>query len=115
TRLINRHERAEAHRNGGKLPKIGHEPRVRIGRKSAAGLQLAPEVLELLGANPAFDKSARVDARRSMALEINNVSLEFFGARAERQVNAVDRRMSAQALQNLRGHFRTTGLQDGVQ
>src|SRR6202048_316238 len=34
--LINGHERAEAHRNGGKFPEVGHEPRVRIGGKTAA-------------------------------------------------------------------------------
>src|SRR5258707_847231 len=37
-RLINGHQRAEAHGDGGKFPEIGQEPWGRIGREAAAGL-----------------------------------------------------------------------------
>src|SRR4029077_3745507 len=36
-RLINRHQRAQAHRNRRKLPEIRHQPRMRIRGKPAAG------------------------------------------------------------------------------
>ncbi len=61
-RLINRHQRAEAHGNRGKFPEIRHQPRMRVRRKSTAGLQLAAEIFQLLRAQAAFQKRARVHA-----------------------------------------------------
>ena len=46
-RLVDRHDRTEAHRDRRELPEVGHQPRMRIRRQPAAGLQLAAEVLEL--------------------------------------------------------------------
>jgi hypothetical protein len=42
-RLVDRHDRAQAHRHGGELPEVRHQPRVRIGRQPAA-LDLLAEV-----------------------------------------------------------------------
>ena len=47
-RLVDRHDRAEAHRHGRELPEVGHQPRMRIRRQAAARLQLAAEILEVL-------------------------------------------------------------------
>jgi hypothetical protein len=35
-RLVDRHDRSEAHRNGRILPELGHQPGVRVGRQPAA-------------------------------------------------------------------------------
>ncbi len=87
-RLIDGHQRAKAHRNGGKFPEIGHEPGVRIGREAAAGFQFAAKILQLLDAEAAFEKRARINARSSVALEIDSVAFKLFGARAEEMVEA---------------------------
>ena len=68
-RLVDRHDRPEAHRHRGKLPEIGHQPRMRIRREPRRRLQLAAEVLQVLFAKPAQQERPSVDARRGMALE----------------------------------------------
>src|SRR5262249_4882159 len=57
-RLVNRHDRPEAHRDRRILPEVRHQPRMRIGRQAAAVLQFAAEVLELLERDPAFEERA---------------------------------------------------------
>ncbi len=74
-RLVDRVDRADAHRDRGEFPEVGHEPRMRVGRETAARLQLAPEVLELLGTESAFEECARVDARRGVPLEVDDVAV----------------------------------------
>ena len=66
-RLVDRHDRAEAHRHGGVLPEVGHQPRVRIRRQAAAGLQLAAEVLEMRSRRLALrgTRARRCRARRA--------------------------------------------------
>ena len=78
-RVIDRLDRAQAHRDGGELPEIGHQPGMRIGRQTAAGLQFAAEILQLLHRDAAFEKSARVDSRRGVSLEIDDVAIAGFG------------------------------------
>src|SRR5579883_2717735 len=73
TRLVNAHDRAKTHRHGGKLPKVRHQPGMRIRGQAAAFLQLPAEIIQLLLAEPALQESARVEAGRSMALEIDLV------------------------------------------
>src|SRR6266700_3973618 len=85
-RLINGHQRAQAHGNRRELPKVRHQPRMRIRRKPAAGLQLAAEVFELLRAEAALQKRASVNTGRGVALEINRVAFEFIRTRAEEMV-----------------------------
>ena len=48
---------------------------MRIRRQAAARLQLAAEVLELLRGQPAFEERARVDARRRVSLEVDDVAV----------------------------------------
>ncbi len=71
--LIDCHQRAEAHRHGGELPEIRQQPRMRIGRQALA-IDLLPEIENLLFAEPAFEKGARIDARRAVALIIDEIA-----------------------------------------
>src|SRR5439155_25515611 len=68
-RLVDRGEWPETHRDGGELPEVGHEPRVRIAREAGAGHDLAAEVVELRLGEPALEKCARVDAGSGVTLE----------------------------------------------
>src|SRR5712672_2560502 len=86
--LINGHQRAEPHRDGGKFPEVGHQPRVRIRRETAAGFQFAAKIFQLLRGDAAFQKGASVDAGRGVSLEVNGVALEFRGTGAEEMVEA---------------------------
>ena len=74
-RLVDRHDRAEAHRHRRELPEVRHQPRVRIGRKSAALGELLAEVVQLLDRQPAFEERARVDAGRGVPLEVDQVAV----------------------------------------
>ena len=87
-RLIDGHDRAEAHRNGGEFPEIGHQPGMRIGGKAAAGLQFTAKIFELLFGEAAFQKCARIDSGRGVALKIDDVAFELRRARAEEMVEA---------------------------
>jgi hypothetical protein len=72
-RLIDRHQRPEPHRNRGKLPEVGHQPGMRIGRKPLAANFLT-EIDELFLAEAPFEKRARVDSGRGVPLEIDEVA-----------------------------------------
>ena len=73
TRLVNGHQRAQAHRDGRELPKIGHQPGVRVrGQALAAGLLTEAE--QLLLAQAAFEKSSCVDAGRAVALDKHQIA-----------------------------------------
>ena len=86
--LVDRHERAQAHRNRGIFPEVRHQPGVRIGRQAAAFPEFAAEILQLLCGKAAFEKRAGIDAGRSMPLQINRVAFELFGAPAKEMVEA---------------------------
>ena len=60
-RLIDRHQRPEAHRHRRKLPEVRHQPGMRIGGKPVAADLLA-EVDELVLAQPPFHEGAGVNA-----------------------------------------------------
>src|SRR5207245_5715748 len=66
-------DRAEAHRDRGELPVLRHQPRMRIGRDALA-VDFAAEVEQPLLREAAFHERARIDARRGMALEIDQVT-----------------------------------------
>jgi hypothetical protein len=72
-RLVDREERPQPHRSRGELPEIRHEPRVRI-RREALAAGLAPIVVEVLLGEPPLEEGARVDARRRMRLEVDDVA-----------------------------------------
>ena len=72
--LVDRVDRPEAHADGGELPEVGHQPRVRVRRQAARPQRLAPEVVELLLREPPLQEGARVDAGRGVALEVDLVA-----------------------------------------
>ncbi len=76
-RLIDRHQRPEAHRHGGELPEVRHQPGVRIGRNALA-VDLLAEVLQLLLGETPLDEGAGIDAGRRMALHEHEVAAVAF-------------------------------------
>ena len=71
--LVDRHQRAEAHRHRGKLPEIRHQPRMRI-RGNALALAFLTVVQELLLGQAPLDKRARIDAGRNVTLHVDQVA-----------------------------------------
>ena len=78
-RLVDRHDRRQAHGCGGKRPEPRHQPRVGVGGQAAAGPQLVAEVEELPLAQAALQEGAGVDAGRGVGLEEDVVALEALG------------------------------------
>src|SRR5699024_9793014 len=73
TGLVDGAQRADAHGTGWELPEIGHQPGMRIGAQTVAA-DFAAEVLELLLADAAFQKGARIDAGGRVRLEIHQIA-----------------------------------------
>ena len=86
-RLVDRHEGPKAHRHRRELPEIRHEPRMRIGRQALA-FDFAAEIVELLFRDAALEISARVDARRRMPLDVDQVAKKVIVGGAEKVVEA---------------------------
>ena len=72
-RLVDRHQRSQAHGHGGELPEIGHQPGMWVRRDAAAGRELTPEVVDLLGGQATLEIRPRINAGRHVALEVNDV------------------------------------------
>ena len=85
-RLVDRHDGAEPHRDARVFPEIGHQPRMRIRGQPAAGIQLAPEILQLLLGETALEKRARVDAGRGVPLVEHHVAVAVVAGRAPEMV-----------------------------
>lgn len=66
-RLVDAHDRAQAHGHGRELPEVRHQPGVRVGGQPLA-IHLAAEVIQLLLGQAAFHERAGVDARRGVPL-----------------------------------------------
>ena len=77
-RLVDRHDRAQAHRHGRKLPEVRHQFRVRV-RRQALAVDFLAEVQQLLFGETAFQERAGVDARRRVALDVQQVAAVVFG------------------------------------
>src|SRR5262249_2172992 len=84
-----------------------HEPRVRVRRQAAAGVQFAAEVLELGRLEPAFEVGAGVNAGRGVALEVDLVAAAWgigaaqeviLGHLAERRGRGKGRDVAADAV-----------------
>ena len=94
-RLVDRHDRSEAHRDGRELPEVGHQPRVRVRRQPAARRELAAGSSGSFSTGDAsFEERARVDAGRRMSLEIDDVAVAVLALAAEEMIEAdfVERR-----------------------
>ena len=87
-RLVDRVDRPEAHRYRRELPEIRHQPGMRIRGQAGLLAQLVAEVFQMLCGQPAFEEGARVDARRGVALEINQVARLVAVAAVEEVVEA---------------------------
>ena len=97
-RLVDRVDRAEAHRDGRELPEVRHQPRVRVGRTGPAcrrragppgGSRRAASSVE-----PALEEGAGVDAGGGVALDVDLVAAAGVVLAAEEVVEAdlVERR-----------------------
>ena len=98
-RLVDRHDRAEPHRDGRELPEVGHQPRVRIGGdavavEAAVLADLLPEAAQLVLAQAALEERARVEAGRAVALHEDEVTAVVLRRRVPEVVEAdlVERR-----------------------
>ena len=72
-RLVDRHQRAEAHRDGGELPELRHQLRMRVARDALA-VDLLAEVQQLLFGQAPFHVGPRIHAGRRVALDVEQVA-----------------------------------------
>ena len=72
-RLINTHERAKAHRHGGQLPEVRHQPRMRVARNTFT-VDFLTEVVHLILRQAIKHEGAGVHARRAVALHVHQVA-----------------------------------------
>ena len=96
--LVDGGQRAEAHRDRGELPEVGHQARVGVGAQPLAA-RLAPEVVQVLLGQPALEERAGVDARRRVTLEEDLVA-------TARVVLALEEVVEAHLVQARRGGVR---------
>ena len=66
--------RPQSHGYRRELPELGHQPGMGVGGESGFVMQFVPEIVQLLGREPAFQEGSGVDARRAVALEIDQVT-----------------------------------------
>ena len=86
-RLVDRLDRAKAHRYGRELPEIRHQPRVRVGRQ-ALTVHFLAEVVHLFFADAAFHERTGVNAWRGVTLEVDQVAAVCVGRGLEEVVEA---------------------------
>ncbi|MDT4852596.1 hypothetical protein FQZ97_868320 [compost metagenome] len=85
--LVHRLDRADAHRAGGELPEVRHQPRMRI-RAQPLAFGLAPEVVELGFGQSALQEGPRVDTRCRVGLEVDQVATIAGPGAAEEVIEA---------------------------
>ena len=86
--VVDAHDRAETHANGGVLPEVWHQPRVRVAAEAAALAEFLAEILEAGFIESAFEKRTSVHAGAGVTLEEDDVAGETIGATAEEVVEA---------------------------
>jgi hypothetical protein len=86
-RLVDRHDRAEPHRDGGKLPEVGHEPGMRI-RRQALAIDFLTEIDELLFGDAALEVCAGIDAGRRVALGEDQIAAVALARRMPEVIEA---------------------------
>src|SRR6266542_2550163 len=106
-RLVDRGDRAEAHRDRRELPELRHEAGVRIRGEALARNDLAPEVVELRFGQPPFEVGAGVDAGRGVSLEEDLVA-------AGRIVLALEEVVEADLIQRRRRRVRRQVAADAL-
>ena len=106
--LVDRVERAEAHRDGRELPEVGHQPGVRVGRQptAEAGVRklLAEPVKPLLVESP-LEEGPRIHARRGVPLVVDLVAAARVVLAAEEVVEAnLVQRRTGRVRRNVTAH-----------
>ena len=97
-RLVDRHQRSEAHRYRRKLPELRHQPRMRIGGDALA-VDLLAKVVHLLVGEAAEHVSTCIHAGRRMALHEHQVAA-MLGGRCMPEVvvpDVIERRRGSEA------------------
>ena len=96
--LVDRHQRAEAHRHRRELPEVRHQPRVRV-RREPAPVRLLAEGVHLLLGEAALEEGARVDAGRGVPLHHHEVAAVAVRGRVPEVLEAgvVERRRGLEA------------------
>src|SRR5450830_577093 len=82
TRLVGGRQRPQSHRYRGELPEIGHQTGMRI-RGQALAPRFAAVIVQLRLRDAAFQIGAAVDARRGMALDVDQVAGKLVRMTAE--------------------------------
>lgn len=87
--LVDRAERAQAHRDGRELPEVRHQPRVRIAGQAVRRLRLLlAEGVELRFAQPVEQEGAGIDTRGRVPLEEDLVTAQTVVLAPEEVVEA---------------------------
>ncbi|MNH05287.1 hypothetical protein D3C79_646070 [compost metagenome] len=86
-RLIDGADWAQAHGNGRELPEFRHQFRMRV-RRQAFAVNFLTEVVHLVFGQAAFKEGTCVNARRDVALEVNQIAAVLLVARTEEVVEA---------------------------
>ena len=86
TRVVDGIDGPKSHGNRGELPKIGHQPGMRVGRKAGLITQFMPEIDQVVFTQAAFEKRARINTGGSVALIINKIARLIAVAAAEEMV-----------------------------
>jgi hypothetical protein len=72
-RLVDGVDRPQPHRDRRKLPEIRHQPGMRVRGQARVFAQLVTEVLEMLVVEPPLQVGPRVDTRRGVPLEVDQI------------------------------------------
>ena len=86
-RLVDAHDRGEAHGHGRELPEVRHQPGMRVGGQALA-FDLAAKVHQLRLAQAPVQEGARVHAGGGVALEVHQVAGKLAVGRAKEVVEA---------------------------
>ena len=86
-RLVDRHQRAQAHRHGGELPELGHQLGMGVAGQTLA-VHLLAEVQQLFFSQAPLQVGAGIDARGYMALDVDAVAAVVFALGMPEMVEA---------------------------
>ncbi|RMP03941.1 hypothetical protein ALQ30_05663 [Pseudomonas syringae pv. persicae] len=86
-RLVDRLDRAKAHRYSRELPEILHQPRVWV-RRQAIAVDFLTEVVHLVFGDAAFEERTGINAWRCVTLEVDQVAAVLVGRGLEEVVEA---------------------------